>query len=63
MLDQKLLSILVCPLCKGELRYEKEAHELICRGDKLSFPVRDGVPIMLVDEARVLSSDELEKLT
>ncbi len=61
MLDQKLLSILVCPLCKGDLRYDKDAQELICRGDKLAFAIRDGVPIMLADEARVLSSEELEK--
>ena len=61
MLDQKLLSILVCPLCKGELRYEKDAQELICVADKLAFPVRDGVPVMLVDEARELSSEECEK--
>ena len=61
MLDQKLLSILVCPLCKGELRYEKDAQELICVADKLAFPVRDGVPVMLVDEARELSSEEVEK--
>ncbi len=61
MLDQKLLSILVCPLCKAELRYEKDQEELICLPDKLAFPIRDGVPVMLVDEARVIDSEELEK--
>lgn len=61
MLDKKLLSILVCPLCKGELRYEKDARELICLSDKLAFPIRDGVPVMLVDEAREISSEEREK--
>lgn len=61
MLDQKLLSILVCPLCKADLRYEKEQQELICLPDKLAFPIRDGVPVMLVDEARELSSEEREK--
>ena len=61
MLDNKLLSILVCPLCKADLRYDKEAAELICRADKLAFPVRDGVPVMLVDEARELSPEERDK--
>jgi uncharacterized protein YbaR (Trm112 family) len=61
MLDQKLLSILVCPLCKAELRYEKDQEELICLPDKLAFPIRDGVPVMLVDEARVIDSEEREK--
>ena len=62
MLDQKLLSILVCPLCKGELSYQREAAELICRADALAFPVRDGVPVMLTGEARQLSLEEREKL-
>ncbi len=61
MLDKKLLSILVCPLCKAELRYEKDAQELICLSDKLAFPIRDGVPVMLADEAREISSEEREK--
>ena len=61
MLDEKLLSILVCPLCKAELRYEKDQEELICLPDKLAFPIRDGVPVMLVDEARVIDSEEREK--
>lgn len=57
--DKKLLAILVCPLCKGDLAYDKEADELICRPDKLAFPVRDGIPIMLEDEARQLNPDEV----
>ena len=60
MLDRKLLAILVCPLCKGELHYRKQQQELICRADKLAFPIRDQVPVMLVDEARNVSLDELE---
>lgn len=62
MLDQKLLAILVCPICKGELHYDKEAQELICRVDKLAFPIRDGVPVMLVDEAREVPQEEIEAL-
>ena len=62
MLDRKLLEILACPICKGELHYDKNAKELVCTVDKLAFPVRDGVPIMLTAEARAMSSDELESL-
>ena len=62
MLDRKLLEILACPICKGELHYDKNSKELVCTVDKLAFPVRDGVPIMLTAEARAMSSDELESL-
>lgn len=58
MLDKKLLAILVCPLCKGALRYDLERQELICRADGLAFPVRDGIPVMLEEEARRLSVEE-----
>ncbi len=57
-MDAKLLEILVCPLCKGPLLYRKEAHELICKADRLAFPVRDDIPVMLEDEARRLAEDE-----
>jgi len=60
-LDQKLLSILVCPSCKGELRYDRNASELICSADRLAFPIREDIPVMLVDEARKVASEELEK--
>ncbi len=60
MLDKKLLEILACPICKGELHYDKNAKELVCAVDKLAFPIRDGVPVMLTAEARAMSSDELE---
>ncbi len=53
-LDPKLLEILVCPLTKGPLDYDREAQELISRRAGLAFPVRDGIPIMLPDEARQL---------
>lgn len=62
MLDQKLLAILVCPICKGELKYRKEEAELVCRADKLAYPIRDDVPVMLADEARELSSADLEQI-
>lgn len=52
--DPKLLEILVCPLTKGPLRYDPEAQELISDQAKLAYPIRDGIPIMLVDEARSL---------
>lgn len=51
-IDPKLLEVLVCPLTKGPLEYDREAGELISRKAGLAFPVRDGIPIMLVDEAR-----------
>lgn len=60
-MDAKLLEILVCPLCKGPLRYRKAEQELVCRPDRLAYPVRDGIPVMLVDEARELSAEEAER--
>lgn len=53
--DPKLLEILVCPLTKGPLQYDREKQELISRNAKLAYPIRDGIPIMLVDEARELA--------
>lgn len=58
MIDQKLLSILVCPVCKGELKYNREAGELICRADGLAYPIVDDIPVMLSDQARLLSAEE-----
>jgi len=58
-IDPKLLEILVCPLTKGPLRYDRQAQELISEEAGLAYPIRDGIPIMLVDEARALSDDEL----
>ncbi len=57
-MDPKLLEILVCPLCKGPLSHQREARELICKADRLAFPIRDGIPVMLVDEARRLEETE-----
>ncbi len=57
-MDNKLLDILVCPLCKSPLVYKKEANELICKADRLAYPVKDDIPVMLEEEARQLPADE-----
>ena len=57
-MDKKLLDILVCPICKGKLHHDAKAEELICRADRLAFPIRDGIPVMLQEEARELAADE-----
>jgi uncharacterized protein YbaR (Trm112 family) len=57
-MDPKLLEILVCPLCKGPLVFRRETQELICKADRLAFPIRDGIPVMLVEEARRLDETE-----
>lgn len=61
-MDRKLLDILVCPICKGQLIYDKQKSELTCKIDRLAYPVRDDIPVMLEDEARRVTSEELEKL-
>ena len=58
-MDARLLDILVCPICKGNLDYRKAAKELVCKPCKLAFPIRDDIPVMLEDEARPLGADEL----
>lgn len=57
-MDKKLLDILVCPVCKGPLIYRKAEQELVCRADRLAYPIRDDIPVMLEDEARELAADE-----
>lgn len=57
-MDSKLLQILVCPVTKGPLVYDKKANELISKSARLAYPIRDGIPVMLEDEARKLSPDE-----
>ncbi|HYW03107.1 MAG TPA: Trm112 family protein [Gammaproteobacteria bacterium] len=57
-MDKKLLDILACPLCKGPLVYRKEEGELVCKADRLAFPIRDDIPVMLESEARELAADE-----
>ncbi|MBA0903023.1 MAG: Trm112 family protein [Candidatus Nitrotoga sp.] len=61
-MDTKLLEILVCPLCKSSLIYRKTEQELICKVDRLAFPIQDGIPVMLTDEARNLDPKEIESL-
>jgi len=56
--DNKLIAILVCPLCKGKLKYDRDAQELICRVDGLAYPIKDDIPVMLENEARELNADE-----
>ncbi len=57
-MDQQLLEILACPLCKGKLVLHSNKDELVCRFDKLVYPIRNNIPVMLVDEARRLEADE-----
>jgi uncharacterized protein YbaR (Trm112 family) len=57
-MDPRLLEILACPVCKGTLKYAREAQLLVCRMDRLAFPVRDEVPVMLEEEARQLAADD-----
>ena len=58
MIDQKLLDILVCPVSKAPVEYDKEKQELVCKASGLAYPVRDGIPVMLESEARQLTTDE-----
>jgi uncharacterized protein YbaR (Trm112 family) len=57
-MDSRLLDILACPICKGPLVYRKQAQELVCKVDRLAYPVRDNIPVMLEEEARKLDADE-----
>ena len=57
-MDKKLLDILACPICKGPLVYNKQNAELICKADRLAYPIRDDIPVMLEDEARKLAANE-----
>ena len=58
-MDTKLLELLVCPVTKGPLKYDREKQELISRSARLAYPVRDGLPVMLENEARTLTDEEL----
>jgi uncharacterized protein len=55
--DSRLLEILVCPLCKGPLKHDKPAQELVCKADRLAFPIREGIPVMLEQQARTLPAE------
>jgi uncharacterized protein YbaR (Trm112 family) len=61
-MDKRLLDILVCPLCKGPLIYLSSAKEIVCKFDRVAFPIRDNIPVMLEQEARILTSDECNHL-
>ncbi len=61
-MDKKLLEILVCPVTKGSLIYDKDKQELISKAARLAYPIHDNVPVMLEEEARVLTQEEVEQL-
>ena len=61
-MDNKLLDILVCPVTKGPLIYDKKNQELITKSARLAYPIKDGIPVMLEEDARILSAEEVEKL-
>jgi uncharacterized protein YbaR (Trm112 family) len=61
-MDKKLLDLLACPVCKGPLIYLEDDQELVCRGARLAYPVRDAIPIMLVEEAREIPPEELSQI-
>lgn len=62
MLDKELLEILVCPVSKAPLIWREQANELLCKASGLAYPVRDGIPVLLEEEARHLSDEELHQL-
>ena len=59
--DRKLLDIIACPVCKGKLEYDKENRELICKADRLAYPIRDDIPALLQPQARLMDWEEVEK--
>ena len=61
-MDSKLLELLVCPVTKGHLDYDRESGELISRSARLAYPIRDGIPILLEEEGRLLNAEDLERL-
>ena len=60
-MDKKLLTILACPICKGPLQLLPEKTELLCRFDRLAYPIKDDIPVMLEQNARLISTEELSK--
>jgi len=60
--DKQLLDILACPVCKGQMVLEKDLNELVCRFDRLAYPIKDNIPVLLESEARTLSLDELDEI-
>ncbi len=61
-MDNKLLEILACPICKQSLIYNKQKKELICKADRLAFPIKENIPVMLEEEARKVELEELDQL-
>jgi uncharacterized protein len=61
-MDRKLFEILACPICKGALIWDQAHNELICKADRLAFPIRDEIPVMLESEARELTVEETEEI-
>ncbi|ELY2565543.1 protein YcaR [Cronobacter sakazakii] len=57
-MDHRLLEIIACPVCNGKLYFNQEKQELICKADRLAFPLRDGIPVLLENEARTLTAEE-----
>ncbi|WP_299078325.1 Trm112 family protein [uncultured Paraglaciecola sp.] len=60
--DKKLLDILACPVCKGKLQHQNKQAQLICKFDRLVYPIRENIPVLLETEAKHLSSEEMEQL-
>ncbi|MGM3173155.1 Trm112 family protein [Dickeya lacustris] len=58
-MDHRLLEIVACPVCNGKLVFDQEKQELICKAEGLAYPVRDGIPVLLENEARTLTPDEM----
>lgn len=61
-IDPKLLEVLACPSCKGKLVYYAKTNELVSRAERLAYPIDDGIPVLIVDKARVLDAEELEQI-
>ncbi|HAS64512.1 MAG TPA: hypothetical protein DCS35_19255 [Vibrio sp.] len=57
-MDHRLLEIVACPVCKSKLTYDKDNQELICKADRLAYPIKEGIPVLLEPEARTMSMDE-----
>lgn len=59
--DKKLLDIVACPICKGKLEYKNDIQELWCKAERLAYPIREGIPVLLEPEARILELDEVQQ--
>ena len=60
-MDHRLLEIVACPSCKGKLNFDKENNELVCKFDRLAYPIREGIPVLLTTEAREISDQESDR--